>query len=389
MFPTKRQWKSWSLPSKLTAIGTLVGVISLGLYLRDKAFDQGIDANELARKIVEQLPPASTPSLEDKEYKIKKLEETIKRLQSSPGHQYKEAAMRALAASNVVEATELLEQSANYYAEESHKLSSQSAQDWLDVGVLAETYDEEKALHAYQRALQLDPENPSAWNYLGLIELRLNNVGESKRAFDKVLALSGNDKSTQAAAYGNLGLVYKDSDPEKAEEYFLKSLEIDKSNGEQGRVANQYINLGLLYERQGDFNKAEELYRKSLDIRKNINDQQGMAVSNINLGTLYLRRGNTNEAKQSYLGALKLLESEDDPLAKATIYANLGTVYLESGDLEKAEEAYRQSLAMRIAVNHQANIDVIYAQLGKIYQRRIDLDKSAGRQQTNGGVNRE
>jgi tetratricopeptide (TPR) repeat protein len=218
---------------------------------RDKAFDQGIDADELARKIVEQLPTASTPSLEEKEDKIKKLKKTIKRLQSSPGDQYKEAAMRALAASNVVEATELLEKSANYHAEESHKLSSQSAQNWLDVGVLAETYDEEKALHAYQRALQLDPENLSGWNYLGLIGLSLNNLEESKRAFDKVLALSGNDKSTQAAAYGNLGLVYMDSDHEKAERYLLKSLEIDTSNGPQGRVANQYINLGLLYERKG------------------------------------------------------------------------------------------------------------------------------------------
>ena len=39
MIPTRRQWKGWSLPSKLTAIGTLVGLISLGLYLAEKSYD--------------------------------------------------------------------------------------------------------------------------------------------------------------------------------------------------------------------------------------------------------------------------------------------------------------------------------------------------------------
>jgi len=29
MWPSKKQWKKWTLPSKLTAIGTLIGIISL------------------------------------------------------------------------------------------------------------------------------------------------------------------------------------------------------------------------------------------------------------------------------------------------------------------------------------------------------------------------
>ncbi len=38
MIPTKKQWKSWSLPSKLTAIGTLVGILSFGAYLFEKVY---------------------------------------------------------------------------------------------------------------------------------------------------------------------------------------------------------------------------------------------------------------------------------------------------------------------------------------------------------------
>ena len=38
LWPSRQQWRTWSLPSKLTAIGTLLGVISLGLYSLDKVF---------------------------------------------------------------------------------------------------------------------------------------------------------------------------------------------------------------------------------------------------------------------------------------------------------------------------------------------------------------
>ena len=39
LWPNKKQWKAWSLPSKLTAIGALIGFVSLGLYITEKSFD--------------------------------------------------------------------------------------------------------------------------------------------------------------------------------------------------------------------------------------------------------------------------------------------------------------------------------------------------------------
>ena len=38
LIPSNKQWNSWSLPSKLTAIGTLVGILSFGSYLVEKGY---------------------------------------------------------------------------------------------------------------------------------------------------------------------------------------------------------------------------------------------------------------------------------------------------------------------------------------------------------------
>lgn len=37
LIPSRHQWRDWSVPSKLTAVGTLVGVLSLGLYVGEKS----------------------------------------------------------------------------------------------------------------------------------------------------------------------------------------------------------------------------------------------------------------------------------------------------------------------------------------------------------------
>ena len=38
-WPNKKQWNSWSLPSKLTAIGALLAFLALGFYLVEKVFN--------------------------------------------------------------------------------------------------------------------------------------------------------------------------------------------------------------------------------------------------------------------------------------------------------------------------------------------------------------
>jgi hypothetical protein len=39
LWPKKKQWNSWSLPSKLTAIGTFLAILSFGFYLAEKTFN--------------------------------------------------------------------------------------------------------------------------------------------------------------------------------------------------------------------------------------------------------------------------------------------------------------------------------------------------------------
>lgn len=55
MFPTKRQWKSWSLPSKLGAIGTLITVLSFVAYITEKVYALYNQSNNREKQVTALL----------------------------------------------------------------------------------------------------------------------------------------------------------------------------------------------------------------------------------------------------------------------------------------------------------------------------------------------
>jgi tetratricopeptide (TPR) repeat protein len=70
-----------------------------------------------------------------------------------------------------------------------------------------------------------------------------------------------------ANQYNNLGDIYgirKEFD--KAEEFYLKALEINESLGWQEGMASQYGKLGLIYKTRGNIDKACDYWQKSLDL---------------------------------------------------------------------------------------------------------------------------
>ena len=57
LLPSRSQWQSWSLPSKLTAIGTLLALISFGLYALEKSFSlKELVINEILESRYSKVP---------------------------------------------------------------------------------------------------------------------------------------------------------------------------------------------------------------------------------------------------------------------------------------------------------------------------------------------
>jgi len=90
----------------------------------------------------------------------------------------------------------------------------------------------------------LDPENPYAYNYLGLIYTRINQFPEAREAFTKSLAV----KPDYIGARLNLAFLYSLMDRnEDAIKEYKSVLERDPENAEA------HYNLGTIYKKDRRF----------------------------------------------------------------------------------------------------------------------------------------
>ena len=168
---------------------------------------------------------------------------------------------------------------------------------------------------AYQRCLQIWPDNSSV----------LNNT-----------ALS----------------LFKAGDPDEAELLYRRAIAIDNKtlSPDDPERAWALNNLGLLLKRKGDYEHAEPLYQQAIGIREKAlgPEDSALAQSLNNLGMLFLAEGKADQAEPLLLRALNMrktvLPPDDPDLAES--FNNVALVLEGKGEIDAAEALYRKALAI-------------------------------------------
>ncbi len=155
-----------------------------------------------------------------------------------------------------------------------------------------------------------------------------------------------------AQALANLGLVYmalgKYAQAEEQQQMAL-TLRQNKLKGSHELIAATYNDLGLVF-LQSDKDKALDYYEKALAIYKQIhgNEHNKIAIANINIGIAYRELELYGDAVNNFEAALKILEklyTQPHP-AKAIALYNLGQTYLKMGNLQATQGYYDRALKM-------------------------------------------
>ncbi len=127
----------------------------------------------------------------------------------------------------------------------------------------------------------------------------------STRNSDELLSSAYN---TIAAAYMRIG------NNELAEKYLLKSIVIDKKNGNENFLTNDYNNLGGAYYSLNKFDKAIYYFNLAISIDRKNNDTALLATRYCNIAEMYLTQRDFSKV-QSYLDlALNNLQNNPENL---------------------------------------------------------------------------
>jgi tetratricopeptide (TPR) repeat protein len=250
------------------------------------------------------------------------------------------------------------------------------------------TKREEDALKAFQKTLDLDPQDSNALAFMIRIYVQDNKFEEAFETCDRhKRKVIGNSAMLARIEYLEGNIFHAKGDTEKALQSFEKAVETDpnllapyvalaKTYGRLGRFDEAisqyelllakspdylagYMALGTIYDQQGDAEKAETYYRKALEI----NEEFAPAANNL-AWNLAEKGGNIDEA----LGYAQI--AKERMPRSATVMDTLGWIYYLKG-------SYLNAIAeLRDSVELDSDNPIFHFHLGLAYHKNNQLDEA-------------
>lgn len=197
-----------------------------------------------------------------------------------------------------------------------------------------------EAIKAFQSAIALTPNFIEAFHQLGLIYQSLDNWEGAKNIYERALEIEEENPLTLA----NLGIVHqKINEEEKAIFYYQRALSIRPD------FYQVYYNLSQLYVKNNQYTLAENLLLFALQVCPT------WAEIYLLLGNLYTDLGERKKAINSYQSAI----NNNSDLLKA--YYPLGALLLDGGNAQELELAEK---VLKTAISKDMNYSEAYFALG-------------------------
>ncbi|HSB29392.1 MAG TPA: tetratricopeptide repeat protein [Pyrinomonadaceae bacterium] len=186
--------------------------------------------------------------------------------------------------------------------------------------------DCERALVAFEKAVESDNNYAEAWAQSGFCNEKLGKHAEALEASKRAVTLR-----PSAESYFNIGLAnFYLKQYKEAVDAYRQSIKLDPFN-----AADAYFALGLAYRDWGKPDEEIQAYKQAIKLRPDYTNAYER------LGTRYLRSKKFTEAVEVYrqLSTMK----PGDPIAPN----NMGEAYLELNKLNEAQEAFRQAIRLK------------------------------------------
>ncbi|CAC9505607.1 hypothetical protein [uncultured Gammaproteobacteria bacterium] len=214
-----------------------------------------------------------------------------------------------------------------------HPIYEKTAEEYIEKGNNNYHKSEfEKAIEAYKKAIEINPDSDMAYCNMGLAYDKLGELKEAIKAHKKAIEFNSNiDK-----AYCGMGHAYASLDKLKeAIEAYKKAIEI-KPDSDMA-----YCNMGSAYGKSGKFKEAIEAFKKAIEFNSN-NDN---AYYN-NMGLVYLKLSGFKEAIEAFKKVIQFNSNSD------VAYDGMGLAYLKLGKFKEAMEAYKKAIDLNPALIH-------------------------------------
>jgi len=206
----------------------------------------------------------------------------------------------------------------------------------------------------------------NVYEYLGDYATAIEYQHKSLLYNDKIL-LSEKDSvrirpaiTGKAYAMGNIGNLYEAiKDHEKALEYMLQSLELEKKYKLSSSLDASYTNLGIVYRSLKNYDKSLECHLQSLRIRLERNEINNLGSSYQNISLNYMDKKNYDSAVLYINKAIEADEKHGNQWSLTHSLSNKAKLMYEMSNYREAIDLAARSI--KIAEDHNTANRTIFA----------------------------
>ncbi len=415
-------WIDWaSDPSNSNLVRTVVALIAVpsglvGIYtfyklIRGKHTDarvdraaakidaQGRTLDEIKALVHQLASNSSGPAAPDRERAITAAVAAAQE-GAAAGDARLRRALDLLKANRIAEAEALFQVVADDKASRIMQDKTDAAAAFRNLGAIAGLRDPKKALEAYERALQYDPDDLDSLVWAGYLLIGRGTLDAAQTRLDRLLSLASEGQSFYRL-WAQLGLGdirVQRGDLAGALKSFRDGLAIAErlAQADPGNAGWQ-LDLGISNERignvqmaQGDLAAALKSYKARQDIISrlaqadpgNAGWQRDLSVSYNKIGDVLKVQGNLPEALQSFRASHDIISrlAQSDPgnagwqRDLSVSFERVGDVLKARGNLPEALKSFRDGLAIisRLAQSDPGNagwqrdLSVSYEKIGNV-----------------------
>ncbi|MBL4667768.1 MAG: tetratricopeptide repeat protein [Flavobacteriales bacterium] len=169
---------------------------------------------------------------------------------------------------------------------------------------------------------------------------------------------------------------YLFSEPEIAQEYADKGLELAKKIGYDQGAASIYSDLGILNDYHNNYAASLENYDKALQIDIKDGDEKGEARIYNNLGIFYKNRGELDVAIDYFIKSLAIKEKHEDRRGISSTKLGVGNIYYNREDYKTALNYYQESYNIDVEINNRKGIGTSANNVGLAFYELKELDSA-------------
>ncbi|MDO8446274.1 MAG: CHAT domain-containing protein [Deltaproteobacteria bacterium] len=261
------------------------------------------------------------------------------------------------------------------------------AEGYKTLGVLySRANEDEKAVGALVEALKLwkglgnKKDLSEGYRTLALLQEKGGRYADSLASFNAALNIDreASNKASEGQDLWDIGRIYylRLSRFDEALKAYKEALSIFKGLGNTENTAKVLLDIGLVYEQEGEYESARTNYLEGIKIAGGIKDKTVFSRGNLYLANVAWHTGDYQEAFRYQRIALTTAEELKDRKQEAMAHNLAGLTYMNLGMLEKALDSLSRSLAISTETGDKLDAAAAYNNIGIVQRELGNLEKS-------------